>query len=128
PRRPARPPRHRPRPPRHRRLLERGVTMPFGTSLVTAALSGLLVSLAFPGYGIWPLSIPGTSLLLWALHGRTVRESIWVGLVGGAFYWGPLIDWLTVYLGPVPWIALAGVMTLYFAAGAVLISLAWGWI
>lgn len=102
--------------------------MPFGTSLVTAALSGLLVSLAFPGYGIWPLSIPGTSLLLWALRGRTVRESIWVGLAGGAFYWGPLIDWLTVYLGPVPWIALAGVMTLYFAAGAVLISLAWGWI
>src|SRR5690606_7540727 len=62
------------------------------------------------------------------LRGRTVREAIVVGLVGGAFYWGPLIDWLTVYLGPIPWLALGGVQTLFFAVGAVLIALAWRWV
>src|SRR5690606_21984041 len=67
-------------------------------------------------------------LLLWSLRGRTVRQAIGVGLVGGAFYWGHLIDWLTVYLGPIPWIALAGVQTVFFAAGAVLIALAWRWL
>lgn len=102
--------------------------MPLPLALATAALSGLLVSLAFPGYDVWPLSIAGISLLLWSLRGRTVGEAIGVGLVGGAFYWGPLIDWLTVYLGPIPWLALAGVQTLFFAAGAVLIALAWRWL
>ncbi|HRN29387.1 MAG TPA: apolipoprotein N-acyltransferase [Terrimesophilobacter sp.] len=102
--------------------------MPLPLALLAAALSGLLVSVAFPGFGLWPLSILGSSLLLWSLRNRSLRDSIWVGLVGGAFYWGPLIDWLTVYLGPIPWLALAGVQTLFFTAGAVLLTLAWRWL
>lgn len=102
--------------------------MPLLLALVTAAASGILVATAFPGFGWWPLSIVGTALLLWALRGRSVREAILVGLVGGACYWGLLIDWLTVYLGPIPWLALGGVQTLFFAVGAVLIALAWRWV
>lgn len=84
--------------------------------------------MAFPGLGWWPLAFPGTALLFWSLRGRTTGQALLVGLVGGFVYWGVLIDWLTVYLGPVPWLALAGVQTVFFALGAVLIALAWRWI
>lgn len=97
-------------------------------AFLTAAASGVLVAGAFPGLAWWPLSILGIALLFWALRGRTVGESILVGLVGGAFYWGLLIDWLTVYLGPIPWLALGGVQTLFFAVGAVVLTFAWRWI
>src|SRR5690554_3214126 len=82
---------------------------------------------AFPPLGWWPLAIPATALLLWSVRGARVWSAFVVGLAGGFSFYGTHIIWLTTYLGPVPWLALAGVETLFFAVAAVVISLAWRW-
>lgn len=86
-----------------------------------------MLSGAFPPLGWWPLAIPATALLLWSVRGARVGVAFAVGLAGGFAFYGTHIIWLTTYLGPVPWLALAGVQTLFFAIAAVAISLAWRW-
>ncbi|MEX1077553.1 MAG: apolipoprotein N-acyltransferase [Homoserinimonas sp.] len=98
---------------------------PLWAATVAAAVGGAVLAGAFPALGWWPLAIPGTSLILWALLGRTVLTSILVGLIGGFAFYGIHIFWLTTYLGAVPWLALAGLQTIFFALGGVLITLAW---
>ena len=90
-----------------------------------AALGGLVNSAAFPATGWWPLVFLGTALVLYSLHGRRIRGSLLVGLVAGFAFFGSHIYWLTFYLGPVPWLALALLQAILFAFGCVLIALAW---
>jgi len=85
----------------------------------------VLNALAFPDTGWWPLVFVGTPLILFALIGRRVRASLAVGVLAGFAFWGTHILWLTIYLGPVPWLALAGLEALFFALGSALIALAW---
>jgi apolipoprotein N-acyltransferase len=100
---------------------------PLWQRMLGAVVGGLLLSAAFPPIGWWPLAILGTAVILWSLRRTSIGGAIVVGLLSGFAFYGTHILWLTTYLGPVPWLALAGVETLFFAAGAVLISLAWRW-
>lgn len=100
---------------------------PLWLAIVTAAIGGGMLSAAFPGLNIWPLAFIAVILILWSLIGRSVGSSLLVGVVGGFAFYGIHIFWLTTYLGPVPWLALAGLQTLFWGIGAVLISLAWRW-
>ncbi len=99
--------------------------LPFGGSLLIAVTGGVLNALAFPGVGWWPLILVGTPMMLAALVGRSVWSSLLVGAAAGFAFWGTHIYWLTVYLGIVPWLALTVLETIFFALGAVLVSLAW---
>lgn len=90
-----------------------------------AALGGALNAGAFPALGWWPLVFAGTALVLWSLRGRSVGGSLFVGLIAGFAFFGTHIFWLTVYLGPIPWFALAGLESVFFAIGAMLMALAW---
>lgn len=101
---------------------------PLWLALLGAALSGPINAAAFPGRGWWPLVFLGTGLLIWSLRGRSMSESFVVGLLGGFAFWGTHIFWLTIYLGPIPWLALAGLQSIFFALGAVLMGLAWTWV
>lgn len=98
---------------------------PLWVAVPAAAIGGVLLAGAFPSLGWWPLAVPGTALILWSLLGRTAWASFLVGLVGGFAFYGIHIFWLTTYLGAVPWLALAGLQTIFFGLGSVLISLAW---
>jgi apolipoprotein N-acyltransferase len=101
---------------------------PLWLAAVAAAASGPINAAAFPALGWWPLVFLGTGLMMWSLSGRTIRAAFLLGLLGGFAFWGTHIFWLTIYLGPVPWLALAGLQTVFFALGAVLLALAWRWI
>ena len=101
---------------------------PLWLAVLGAALSGPINAAAFPGREWWPLILLGTGLMIWSLAGRRIGESFLLGLVGGFTFWGTHIFWLTIYLGPVPWLALAGLQTIFFALGAILIGLAWTWV
>ncbi len=92
--------------------------LPFWAAIVVAAASGAILDAAFPDVYVWPLVFPAVALLFWALIGRSFWGGTLVGFVGGAFFWGIHIDWLTLYLGPVPWLALAGLESIFFACGA----------
>lgn len=92
-------------------------------ALPLAALSGFALQGAFAPTDFWPLSFIGFFLLLWALMGRTFWSAFLIGFVSGATFWLTLINWLTLYLGPVPWLALGTLQAILFGIGAALISL-----
>jgi len=104
-------------------LRSRLMPLPLWMALPMSAIGGILLGLAFPAAGIWPLAFIGVFLMLWSLVGRRVSSSLLIGLVGGAAFWGPMIYWLTLYLGPVPWLGLAGVQTVYMVLVAPLMSI-----
>ena len=88
-----------------------------------AVVAGLSLQAAFPATNFWPLAFVGVFLLLWSLLGRGIWSSLLVGTVAGAVFWLSLINWLTLYLGPVPWLALGLLQAVFFGLGAVLIGL-----
>jgi apolipoprotein N-acyltransferase len=102
--------------------------LPLLPAVVVAAAAGLLLDTAFPDKGWWFTAFPAIGLALIAMQGRRVGSAILVGLVfGAAFYW-PHIEWASEFLGVLPWSALAAVMTLWNGAAAALIALAYRWI
>lgn len=100
-------------------------SVPLWLAVALSALGGVVNAAAFPGLGWWPLVFLGTPLVLFSLAGRRLGGALLVGTVGGFAFWGVHIFWLTVYLGPVPWLALAGLQSVLYGIGCVLISLAW---
>lgn len=101
---------------------------PLGVALLAALVGGWLMDLGFPDLGWWPLTILGTAVVLWSQRGRSIGGALLVGAVSGFAYYGTLIEWLTVYLGLVPWLALTLAQVFFTALGGVLITLAWRWV
>lgn len=101
--------------------------MPLWLAVVVAAIGGVLLDTAFPSVGIWPLAFVGIACALVTLIGRSLWGGLLVGFVfGGAFYFLHII-WATRYLGVIPWIALSGLETIFWAVGSLLIVLAYRW-
>ncbi len=98
---------------------------PLWIALIAALASGPINSAAFPDLGWWPLVFVGTGMMMWALKGRNFGAALLLGLLGGFSFWGTHIFWLTIYLGPVPWLALAGMEAIFYALGAIVLALAW---
>ncbi|MCP2180222.1 apolipoprotein N-acyltransferase [Prauserella alba] len=94
--------------------------------LALAAASGAVLFLAFAPRPLWwlaPVAFAGFGL---ALHGRRLWGSAGYGLVFGLTFnllhllW--IDDFLGAEFGPGPWLALSGVMALYIAVAAALMS------
>ncbi len=98
---------------------------PLWLAVLAAAASGPINAAAFPALDWWPLIFLGTAMMMWSLSGRHLGAAFLLGVIGGFSFWGTLIFWLTVYLGPIPWLALAGLQAIFFGLGAVLLALAW---
>ncbi|MCB1274251.1 MAG: apolipoprotein N-acyltransferase, partial [Leucobacter sp.] len=89
--------------------------LPWWASLPVAALGGLALDAATPTTAWWPMSFVGAALILASVwHQRTGLGAL-AGALAGALFWMPQISWLTLYLGPVPWLGLSGVMIAWFA-------------
>ncbi|WPO88483.1 apolipoprotein N-acyltransferase [Herbiconiux sp. KACC 21604] len=97
--------------------------MPFWLALLAAVGAGIAYDAGYPDKGWWPLTPLAVALILTTLIGRTWGKALLIGLVTGATFWGVHIFWLTLYLGPVPWLGLTGFEAVYFALGALLIAL-----
>ncbi|AVG23982.1 apolipoprotein N-acyltransferase / mannosyltransferase [Pontimonas salivibrio] len=102
--------------------------LPLLVALTLAVVSGWVMDLGHPDTNLWPLTLVGAALMIFAARGLSVRSSLLVGAVGGFSYYGIHIWWLTVYLGPVPWFGLTIAQTAFFALGFALLTLAWRWI
>ncbi|GAA4683746.1 apolipoprotein N-acyltransferase [Frondihabitans cladoniiphilus] len=106
----------------------RDFRLPLWVALVVAACAGPILNAAFPNHDIWPLAFLGVGLYLVSVLGRSIGGAILVGYVGGASFLVVHIDWISTYLGPVPWIALTLFEALFFSAGAVALTLAYRWV
>lgn len=87
--------------------------------------SGLILVLAFPSVGWWPLAPLSVALLTIAARGARPRHGALLGLVAGLAFFVPHLHWSGIYVGAVPWFALAAVESLYLVAMGALLPLAW---
>jgi apolipoprotein N-acyltransferase len=79
--------------------------LPWRTLL--AAAGGLVLVLAFPAYDLPGLAVLGPAALALAVRGQRFRSGLWLGLVFGLAFFVPLLSWSGIYVGPLPWLALA---------------------
>ncbi|MFQ6172426.1 apolipoprotein N-acyltransferase [Oryzobacter sp. R7] len=88
--------------------------------LVGAVVAGLLLWLAFPDHDLWFLAPVAVAVL----GGLTLRagagRGLLLGLVAGLAFFVPTLSWSGIYVGAVPWLALATLEALYLGVqGAV---------
>ncbi|TMQ90000.1 apolipoprotein N-acyltransferase [Actinomadura soli] len=85
--------------------------------------------LAFPPLDLTPLAPVGVAMLTLALRGRSPRTGAWLGFVGGAAFFLPVLEGISA-IGPDGWIVLSLVQALYFlplGAGISLVARLPGW-
>ncbi len=102
--------------------------LPLWAALLVAAASGPIMDAGFPDTDVWPLTLVGVALVLICLVGRRIGSALLVGFVAGATFYFTHIQWASLFLGPLPMSALAVLESLFFAAGAVAITLAYRWL
>ena len=87
---------------------------------------GLISSFAYPNNSIWLAIFPSVALIIYACVSVGRRASILVGFIAGFAFYASQIPWMTVYLGPVPWLALSFLEATIFALGGFALNLTWG--
>ncbi len=102
-------------------------------ALALAAAGGYALDGAFPAFAWWPLAFVAVPLALVSFIGRTVGGGVLIGAAFGATFYFPHLSWARQFLGDnpfgwVPWVALATVETVLFAALSPLIVLTYRWL
>ncbi|MDT3400844.1 apolipoprotein N-acyltransferase, partial [Streptomyces sp. B1866] len=67
-----------------------------GRRTAAAAASGVALGLAFPPYGLWPLSVAAVASFGLLARGRTGRQGAWLGFAFGLPFFVVLLKWLHV--------------------------------
>ncbi|MGL4173274.1 MAG: apolipoprotein N-acyltransferase [Actinomycetota bacterium] len=91
--------------------------------VVSVVAAGGLTRMAFPDPGWWPLAPVAVAWWIGITAGRSIRHGIGLGLVYGWAFFIPLLSWSGIYVGALPWLALATLQALYFAGLGGLIGL-----
>jgi len=93
-----------------------------------AIAGGLLAGPTLPQANLWILIFPSMALLLLSVKGVKFWRGFGIGLVGGITFYASQTTWLTAYLGPIPWLALATLMGIIFAFGLGSTARIWFWL
>ena len=99
-------------------------------ALLAAAGAGGVLVLAFPPSGVWPLAFGSVAVLGWLVRGRSGWAGAGLGLAFGVAFFVPLLRWSGIYVGPAPWLILAGAQAVFVAAlgaAAAVVSRLPGW-
>ncbi|MGY4101148.1 apolipoprotein N-acyltransferase [Nocardia sp. R16R-3T] len=81
---------------------------------VAALVSGLLIFGSFPPRPFWFLAPIGIVVLTLSVRGATrLPGGFGYGFLAGLGFFVPLLPWTGIYVGPVPWLALSAVCSLY---------------
>src|SRR3954462_1676064 len=104
---------------------DRDGRLPRAVALALALVSGIALDLSFPDPGWWVLAAPAVAGLAVAVRGASTRWGALLGLVAGLGCFVPLLHWAGVYVGALPWLALAVSQACFVAlTGA---GLVWAW-
>jgi len=90
-----------------------------------AILGGMVALYIYPTENIWVLAPLVPALILVATLGMGFWVALLTGFLAGQAFYIAHIEWLALYLGPVPLIALSTLMSVYFALGVALTSWLW---
>jgi apolipoprotein N-acyltransferase len=93
--------------------------------LAVGTIGGFVSSLAMPRENIWPLIFVSVAMMLVAIRGLGFWAAVGVGFASGMAFYLSQIEWISLYLGPVPWVALSVMESLIFAVGAGVLSQVW---
>jgi apolipoprotein N-acyltransferase len=85
-------------------------------------VGGVLMYLACAPRTLWWLAPVAFALLGWVLRGRRWRAGLGFGVLFGLGYFAPLLPWVGIYVGAVPWLALATMEALFIGLGCALIA------
>jgi apolipoprotein N-acyltransferase len=94
-------------------------------SLALALVSGGLLALAFPGYNLWPLAPVSVAGLALATRGQRATSGALSGLLFGLAFFIPHLHWSGIYVGALPWFALATASAGFIAALGALLPRIW---
>lgn len=91
-----------------------------------AMLAGAFaLAFAFPERGWWWAAPIGVALNLLALRGQRVAIASYLGFLGGLVFYLVHVQWMSLFLGPVPWVALSVLMALWWMLGSIAIAVAY---
>ncbi|HET6968831.1 MAG TPA: apolipoprotein N-acyltransferase [Ornithinibacter sp.] len=89
-----------------------------------AVAAGLCLWLAFPDVDLWWLAPVGVALLGWATLTAGAVRGFGLGMLAGLAFFVPTLSWSGVYVGALPWFALATLQALYIAAMSAVVGFA----
>ncbi|WP_245627253.1 apolipoprotein N-acyltransferase [Kribbia dieselivorans] len=92
-----------------------GQDLPLPGRYALALVGGLCLWLSFPDHNVAALAPVGVALLTAAVLGTRARTALGLGLVGGLAYFTPVLSWSGIFVGKLPWFALATLEALYVA-------------
>jgi len=95
---------------------------------ILAAAAGSLSGFALAPVNFWPAIFVSVALM----HVSVRRLGFWagfgVGIPGGISFYASQSEWMSRYLGPEPWLALAVLESLIFGLGLGLAAAVWSWL
>lgn len=86
---------------------------------------GLIAGGALPRAGFWPLILLSVYLIHLAIRESSFRTGMLVGFFSGAAFYASQSIWMSAYLGPEPWLALAALEGIIFAIGLGISAFVW---
>lgn len=100
--------------------------------LLVTIVAGLLMCASFPSLSWWWAAVLAAALLAWVLKhpATTVVGGLGYGFLFGLAFYLPLLPWISLLVGDVPWLALAMVCALFpalFGLFAVVVRGLPGW-
>ena len=84
---------------------------------VAAVGAGLLLYVSFPPRPFWWLALPALGVLGVLVYGRRARAGFGYGFLFGMGFLLPLLTWIGSLVGPVPWVALVVLESLFVGLG-----------
>ncbi len=92
--------------------------------LLLSLIAGGLLCLAFPDVRRLGRRPGRARPVAWAWAGAGARRGFLLGLAGGLVFFVPTLSWSGIYVGSLPWIALATLQALFLGAAGAL----YGWL
>ena len=93
-----------------------------GLRILAAVVGGYALNLSFAPTTLWWMAPVGLGLFGLAVHGRRIRPALGLGLLFGLAFYLPLLNWTTVYVGPVATALAVAEALLTMPVGAVVAS------